>query len=120
MRCTSLFRLVAMVALATPLLIACGGQEGDGECTIGEADPICVGDNCLGAAWSSDLASYGEPCTAGPDCLSGLCALDSVTNANYCTELCEPNGSPCPGDVACFAAGSQHVCGPPALDCPDP
>lgn len=119
MRCTRLYPLIAIVVFMAPLLVACGGQE-DGECTIGEPGPICVGDNCTGSAWSSDLASFGEVCTKGEDCLSGLCAADNITGKNYCTELCDPNGTPCPGDVACFAAGAQHVCGPPALDCPDP
>lgn len=109
--------LLASIVCLGLALAACGGTEDPDSCVLGEPSPICVGDNCLGAAWSSDLGSFGDVCADGTQCLSGYCAYDNLTDQQYCTELCEPGTLPCPGDVQCLAAGAQHLCAPPIPSC---
>ena len=114
-----LLGLLAVFALALGSLAACGNDDTEPPtCLVGEPGPVCQGDNCTGAAWSSDLGSYGDVCKDGKECLSGLCAMDTATEKSYCTDVCDPAvATSCPDQVACFNAGPMFVCGPPALDC---
>lgn len=98
----------------------CAVLTGDGFCSqLCEGAGSCpTGFSCLDAGGVSvcapDSGGLGTACTENADCLSGICADEG--SRTYCTRLCDPRSTPCPGSFACISTDEPgvRVCRPTA------
>lgn len=81
--------------LATTLMTACGGDDGDDAADVDAGDQIDADSSavCTGAAYDSC-----EDTTAWTDCQDGMeCRLFMSQGFTICTPACDA-GNPCPDD----------------------
>lgn len=78
----------AMDTVTVEVSFDCGGC-GDGQ--------SCVEGECL--------VSNGEACQEGIPCAGGIC-VDSTSNGQFCTQVCDLAANDCPSGFACADVGS--------------